>query len=98
MTTKSNTKVQEEPTGRDETTVQVDPAVTLYTTVQAKSNLSQKIRYLAGHYGQVEPKVPSVMGAITKYLKDNNILTGKGTPVRFQHVRNTLLQPVKKTS
>jgi hypothetical protein len=35
-------------------------------------------------------------GAITKTLKDAGVQTKNGTDIKYQHVRNTLLLPVKK--
>lgn len=36
-------------------------------------------------------------GAITKALKESGVRTKNGTEVKYQHVRNTLITPVKKT-
>lgn len=37
-------------------------------------------------------------GAITKSLKEAGVRTKNGTEVKYQHVRNTLITPVKKTA
>jgi glutaredoxin len=35
-------------------------------------------------------------GEITKILQDGGVKSANGTPIRYQHVRNVLTQPVKK--
>jgi hypothetical protein len=58
----------------------------LFTEHKTKSNV---IRFLSSEGLKT--------GEIAKMLQDAGVVSVNGTPIRYQHVRNVLTQPVKKT-
>lgn len=83
----SKNKIQTEAVVEENTNVPTKEQTIVSDT---STNVSQKIRALSalGH----KP------GPIVKMLTEGGYKTKNNTDIRFQHVRNVLLQPLKKSS
>ena len=64
--------------------------------LESKKSTSDIIRALSKICLKTDGEVDR--GAITKALKDSGVRTKNGTEVKYQHVRNTLITPVKKAT
>lgn len=85
--TKKNTAAQVE-------TNEVNPVAVAQDMLKANKTTSDIIRALAAIHTKSDGEADR--GAITKTLKEAGVKTKNGTDVKYQHVRNTLLLPVKK--